>query len=125
MPPRNLHAHIDEERLKTISDKVKAHDMQLAITQELYKVVVTGDYSKGEPGMLENMRSMSRAVERIDTKLSNYAELDTRVREIEERHKRDDKERETKQTELRTYKYYFITLGISNLVTLLWLWISP
>ena len=123
--PRNIRASIDEDRLKTISDKVKAHEMQLAVTQELYKVVVTGDVVKGEPGMLENLRSMSRSMERIEQGLSSYAELDRRVREIEERHVRIDKENEYKKKELSTYKYYFITLGVSNLVTLLWLWIRP
>lgn len=122
---RNIRDHIDEDRLKTISDKVKAHEMQLAVTQELYKVVVTGDVVKGEPGMLENLRSMSRSMERIETSLSSYAELDRRVREIEERHVRLDKENEYKKKELSTYKYYFITLGISNFVTILWLWIKP
>lgn len=122
---RNIRDNIDEDRLKTISDKVKAHDMQLAVTQELYKVVVTGDVVKGEPGMLENLRSMSRSMERIETSLSSYAELDRRVREIEERHVRLDRENEYKKKELSTYKYYFITLGISNFVTILWLWIKP
>lgn len=122
---RNIRASIDEERLKTISDKVKAHEMQLAVTQELYKVVVTGDVIKGEPGMLENVRSVSNAINRIEKSLSNYAELDRRVREIEERHVRLDKENEYKKKELSTYKYYFITLGVSNVVTLLWLWIKP
>jgi hypothetical protein len=122
---RDIRTHVDEERLKTISDKVKAHEMQLAVTQELYKVVVTGDIIKGEPGMLENSRSMSRSMERIEQKLSNYAELDRRVREIEERHVRLDRENEFKKKELSTYKYYFITLGVSNFVTILWLWIKP
>ena len=122
---RNIRANTDEERLKTISDKVKAHDMQLAVTQELGKVVVTGDVIKGEPGMLENVRSVTTAIGRIEKSLSNYAELDRRVREIEERHVRLDRENEYKKKELSTYKYYFITLGVSNVVTLLWLWIKP
>lgn len=121
----NIRAKVDEERLKTISDKVKAHDMQLAVTQELYKVVVTGDLASGEPGMLENIRIMSRATERIEKQLSSYAELDRRVREIEERHARLDKENDIKFKELRQYKFYFITLGISNIVSLLFLWFKP
>lgn len=121
----NIRAKVDEERLKTISDKVKAHDMQLAVTQELYKVVVTGDLTSGEPGMLENIRTMSKATERIEKQLSNYAELDRRVREIEERHARLDKENDIKFKELRQYKFYFITLGITNVVSLLFLWFKP
>lgn len=131
-----LHQKQSEERLKTISDKIKAHEMQLGIVQELYKVIVTGDIAKGEPGMLENNRNTtkalletSQALERIENKLSSYAELDRRVREIEERHARLDEQNKEitkqKKSELRTYKYYFITLGVSNLVTLAWLWFSP
>lgn len=121
----NIRAKTDEDRLKTISDRVKAHEMQLAVTQELYKVVVTGDTLKGEPGMLENVRSMSKATERIEKQLSNYAELDRRVREIEERHARVDRENDMKYKEIRQYKFYFITLGISNVVSLIFLWLKP
>jgi DNA repair exonuclease SbcCD ATPase subunit len=127
-----LHQKQSEDRLKTISDKVKAHEMQLGIVNELYKVIVTGDIAKGEPGMLENNRNTtkalletSQALERIENKLSSYAELDRRVREIEERHAKVDKEIDFKKKELSNYKYYFITLGISNFVTILWLWIKP
>lgn len=115
-----------EERLKTISDKVKAHDMQLAIVQELYKVIVTGDLSKGEPGMLESNRNTAKALleqaqslGRIELRLSNYAELDKRIKDIEERHILIDKENEIKKNEARNYKFYFITLAISNIVTLI------
>jgi hypothetical protein len=132
MPSRNLNQSVNEERLKLMSDKIKAHDMQLAVVQELYRVIVTGDLDRGKPGMLENNRTTSEAISRmeiklsgIDGKLSGYAELEARVREIEERHARVDKENETKKSEIRTYRYYFITLGISNLVTLLWLWLKP
>ena len=118
----NIRAKVDEDRLKNISDKVKAHEMQLAVTQELYKVVVTGDISSGEPSMLENMRNMSKATLRIESQLSNYAELDRRVREIEERHARIDKENDLKHKELQQYKFYFITLGISNIVSLIFIW---
>jgi hypothetical protein len=133
---RNLNQPVSEDRLKTISDKVKAHEMQLAIVQELYKVIVTGDVTKGEPGMLENNRNTtktleqtSQALQRIESSLSSYAELDRRVREIEDRHAKLDQARKEsdkiKQTELRTYKFYFITLGVSNLVTLLYMWLKP
>lgn len=115
-----------EERLKTISDKVKAHEMQLAIVQELYKVIVTGDIAKGEPGMLESNRNTTKALMeqaqslgRIELRLSNYAELDKRIKDIEERHVRIDKENDTKKAEARKYKFYFITLAISNIVTLI------
>jgi hypothetical protein len=134
--PRNLQQSVSEERLKTISDRVKAHEMQLAIVQELYKVIVTGDLATGEPGMLENNRNTtktleqtSQALQRIENSLSSYAELDRRVREIEDRHAKLDEARKEsdkiKQTELRTYKFYFITLGVSNLVTLLYMWLKP
>lgn len=115
-----------EDRLKTISDKVKAHEMQLAIVQELYQVIVTGDIAKGEPGMLENNRNTTKALleqaqslNRIELRLSNYAELDKRLKEIEERHVRIDKENETKKDESRKYKFYFITLAVSNILTLI------
>lgn len=121
----NVRDKASEDRLKTISDKVKAHEMQLAVTQELYKVVVTGDLMSGEPGMLENVRSMSRATDRIEKQLSNYAELDRRVREMEERHARIDREDDTKRKELQQYKFYFITLGISNIASLIFIWFKP
>ena len=121
----NIRDKTDEDRLKNISDRVKAHEMQLAVTQELYKVVVTGDTLKGEPGMLENVRSMSKATERIEKQLSNYAELDRRVREIEERHARVDRENDMKYKEIRQYKFYFITLGVSNVISLIYLWLKP
>lgn len=115
-----------EDRLKTISDKVKAHEMQLAIVQELYQVIVTGDIAKGEPGMLENNRNTTKALleqaqslNRIELRLSNYAELDKRLKEIEERHVRIDKENETKKDESRKYKFYFVTLAVSNILTLI------
>ena len=121
-----------EERLKTISDRVKAHEMQLAIVQELYQVIVTGDISKGEPGMLENNRNTTRALletaqslSRIEGRLSNYAEFDKRLKDIEERHLRVDKENETKKAEAAKYKFYFITLAISNIVTLVVMWLKP
>lgn len=123
--PRNIRTTVDEERLKTISDRVKAHEIQLAVTQELYKVVVTGDVGAGEPGMLENIRTMSKATQRIEQQLSNYAELDRRVREIEERHAKIDKDNDIKFKELRQYKFYFITLGITNIVSLIFLWLKP
>ena len=121
----NIRDKTSEDRLKNISDRVKAHEMQLAVTQELYKVVVTGDTLKGEPGMLENVRSMSKATERIEKQLSNYAELDRRVREIEERHARVDRENDMKYKEIRQYKFYFITLGVSNVISLIYLWLKP
>ena len=121
----NIRDKTSEDRLKNISDRVKAHEMQLAVTQELYKVVVTGDTIKGEPGMLENVRSMSKATERIEKQLSNYAELDRRVREIEERHARVDRENDMKYKEIRQYKFYFITLGVSNVMSLIYLWLKP
>ena len=123
---------VSEDRLKLMSDKIKAHDMQIAIVQELYRVIITGDLDRGEPGMLENNRTTSKAIARIENsltgiegKLSNYAELDRRIKEIEERHVKVDKENETKKNESRSYRFYFITLGISNIVTLLWLWLKP
>jgi hypothetical protein len=121
----NLRDKVGEDRLKQISDKVKAHEMQLAIVQELYQVIVTGDIQKGEPGMLENNRNTTKALMeqaqslgRIELRLSNYAELDKRIKEIEERHVRIDKDNETKIDEGRKYRFYFITLAISNIVTL-------
>ena len=123
MPIRNLHESVSEEHLKTISDRVKAHEMQLAVTHELYRVVVTGDVTKNEPGMLENMRSMARAMDRIEQKLSSYAELDRRVREMEERHARVDEANKDKKSESRTYRFYFISLVITNLVSLLINWL--
>jgi hypothetical protein len=125
----NIREKASEDRLKTISDKVKAHEMQLAIVHELYKVIVTGDVAKGEPGMLENNRNTSKALQRIEIKLSQNDELDKRVREIEERHVRIDKENATKADETRRYKFYFITLAASNIVTiavtLLIAWFKP
>jgi len=113
MPP-TVRDKVSEDRLKNMSDKIKAHEMQLAIVQELYQVIVTGDVAKGEPGMLENNRNTAKslleqnqALGRIELRLSNYAELDKRLKDIEERHVRIDK-----------YKFYFVTLAISNLVTL-------
>jgi len=124
MPP-SLRDKQDIDRLKNISDRVKAHEMQLAIVQELYQVIVTGDIAKGEPGMLENNRNttkamleQSQALGRIELRLSNYAELDKRLKDIEERHVRIDKENETKVEDARKYKFYFVTLAISNIVTL-------
>lgn len=117
MPP--LRDKTSEDRLKIISDKVKAHDMQLAIVQELYQVIVTGDVSKGEPGMLENNRNTAKTLERIENSLKQNAELDKRLKEIEERHVRIDKENETKKDESRKYKFYFVTLAISNILTLI------
>lgn len=121
-----------EDRLKTISDKVKAHDMQLAVVQELYKVIVTGDVDRGEPGMLENNRNTTKALlettqslARIELRLNNYAELDKRIKDIEERHARVDKENESKKAEASKYRFYFITLAISNVVTILWMWLKP
>lgn len=108
-----------EDRLKTISDKVKAHDMQLAIVQELYQVIVTGDVTKGEPGMLENNRNTAKTLERIENSLKQNAELDKRLKEIEDRHVRIDKENETKKDESRKYRFYFVTLTISNIVTII------
>jgi len=125
----NIRAKVDEDRLKTISDKVKAHEMQLAIVQELYHVIVTGDVAKGEPGMLENNRNTSKTLQRIEIKLSQNDELDKRIKEIEERHVRIDKENTIKADETRRYKFYFITLAASNIVTiavsLLIAWFKP
>ena len=124
MPP-TVRDKVSEDRLKNMSDKIKAHEMQLAIVQELYQVIVTVDVAKGEPGMLENNRNTAKslleqnqALGRIELRLSNYAELDKRLKDIEERHVRIDKENSTKSDEARKYKFYFVTLAISNLVTL-------
>lgn len=117
MPP--LRDKASEDRLKTISDKVKAHDMQLAIVQELYQVIVTGDVSKGEPGMLENNRNTAKTLERIENSMKQNTELDRRLKEIEERHVRIDKENETKKDEFRKYKLNFILLAVSNILTLI------
>ena len=130
--PRDIRAPINEDRLKTSSDKIKAHEMQHGIVQELYQVIVTGDVAKGEPGMLENNRNTtktlietSQAVARIELRLSNYAELDKRIKDIEERHVRIDGEKKLKDDEARKYKYYFITLAVTNIVSLVVMWFRP
>jgi len=128
----NLRDKASEDRLKTISDKVKAHDMQIAIVQELYQVIVTGDVAKGEPGMLENNRNTAKSqletaqsLARIELRLNNYAELDKRIKDIEERHVRIDKENDAKKSEAAKYKFYFVTLAISNIVTIVWSLLKP
>ena len=132
MPPRNLHEPVDEVRLKLISDKIKAHDMQLAVVNELYRVIVTGDLDRGKPGMLENNRTTSEAIARIEGslsgiegKLSKYTELDRRIKDIEDRHARVDEESKEKKAESSRYRFYFITLAISNVVTILWTLFKP
>lgn len=121
-----------EERLKTISDRVKAHEMQLAIVQELYQVIITGNVQKGEPSMLENNRNtakslleMSQSLARVELRLNNYAELDKRIKDIEERHTKLDLEKKTKNEEISRYRFYFITLAITNIVSLIVMWLKP
>ena len=129
---RDIRTNTTEDRLKLISDKVKAHEMQLAIVQELYQVIITGNVQKGEPSMLENNRNTakalletSQALARIELRLSNYAELDKRIKDIEERHVRIDGEKKLKDDEARKYKYYFITLAVTNIVSLVVMWFRP
>lgn len=110
---------VPEDRLKTISDKVKAHEISLATVQELYKLVVTGDFEHRTPGLMETSRRTADAVERMEKKLDDYRRLDERVSDIEQRHVIQDKASEKKRDEMKNYKFYFITMGVTQVITLL------
>lgn len=99
----------------------------------LNRVIVTGDIEKGEPGLLENMRNIRKDVEEIKVVqegrekstlkvINDYESIDKRVYDIEERHKREDVEKERRSKRIDSMTVATFSIALSNVVMIiLWL----
>lgn len=80
--------------MSNITDTQRLKVQQLTKTvNELYRLIVTGDTSSGQPSLLESVRTMARDVREIKIGRENIKEMEERLDAIEERHRMIDEQR--------------------------------
>ncbi len=91
---------------------------------QLYQIIVIGNVEKGEPGLLENVRNIVKDISFIKEAQVNLANLEKRVKDIEDRHRKlDDEKKEKKKT------YDALQLQVTGVIILLvinfvWEWLK-
>jgi hypothetical protein len=104
--------------LNTDSQKINLIPELMEQVSLLYQILVTGNVETGEPGLLENTRVISKNVKTLMDKQATNEELERRVKDIEDRHKRLDEQKKRRDP----YALAIFSIALSNVVMIV-LWV--
>ncbi len=100
------------------SEKIKLIPEMMRWVSQLNQVIITGNVEKGEPGLLETIRNISKDVTDIKTRQTNYESLEQRVFVIEERHRKTDEENKQKKETMNKYNLTMFGVLFTQVVLL-------
>lgn len=106
------------------SEKIKLIPEVMRWVAQLNQVIITGDVTKGEPGLLEDIRNIRKDLQEMKARQINYEELDKRVTEIEKRHAALDTEKKQKWEMINKYNLTLFGIIMSQVVILILEWLK-
>lgn len=108
----------------TDSDRIRLIPEMMNWISQLNQVIITGNLTKGEPGLLEDVRNIRKDVREIKNRQANYEELERRVGQIEERHKKVDSENSQRKDTLNRYNLAVFGVIFTQIVILILNWLQ-
>lgn len=106
------------------SEKIQLIPEVMKWVAQLNQVIITGDLTKGEPGLLEDVRNIRKDLQEMKARQISFEELDKRVTEIEKRHTALDTEKKQKWEMLNKYNLTLFGIIASQVIILIVEWIK-
>ena len=104
--------------LNTDSQKINLIPELMEQVAQLHQILVTGNIETGTPSLLEDIRGIKKSVGVLMEKQVTNEELERRVKDIEDRHKRLDEQKKKRDP----YALAIFSIALSNVVMIvLWL----